>query len=228
VTEGRAETKLPYLTPEAFAAQANVSRETLDRLVAFADLLTKWQRSINLISKTDLPDLWRRHILDSAQLLPLLPSSPKGRERNIVDLGSGAGFPGLILAILGAGQVHLFESDGRKCAFLTEAARITGTPVIVHQVRLGRLPSSEQEIRADVITARGLAPLSKLLEYAAPMLAPGGICLFLKGAGVSEELTQAGKVWNMRVEKLPSRTSGSGVILRLKDIARDRADSARS
>ncbi len=223
----RAKENPPYLTPEAFAAEANVSRETLDRLRAFADLLAKWQKSINLVSKADLPDLWRRHILDSAQLLPLMPPAPTGRDRVIADLGSGGGFPGLVLAIMGAGQVHLFESNSRKCTFLAEAARITGASATIHGMRLEAIGGLGGIIRADVVTARGLAPLPQLLEYAAPMLVPGSVCLFLKGAGVKDELTAAGKVWNMRVETLPSRTSGSGVILRLGEIARDGAKSAR-
>jgi len=208
----------PPLTPEEFAAEVIVSRETLDRLRAYRDLLAKWQRAVNLISKGDLPDIWRRHFLDSAQLMPLLPPAPHS-PRIIADLGSGAGFPGLVLAILGAGEVHLIESDGRKCAFLAEAARITAAAVKIHNVRLGK-NGPESQIQADVVTSRALAPLEMLLDYAAPLLKPGGVCLFLKGAGVAGELTAAGKVWNMRVEKLPSRTSGAGAILRLGDISR--------
>ena len=216
--------KPPPLSPEEFAAEtrawADVSRETMDRLRAYADLLAKWQKAINLVSRSDLPDIWRRHFLDSAQLMPLLPPVPGPDKRVIADMGSGAGFPGLVLAILGAGKVHLIESDGRKCAFLAEATRITGAPAVVHNLRLDPKRPPDVEIRADVVTSRALAPLPKLLEYAALLLKPGGVCLFLKGAGAAEELTAACKVWNMRVEKLPSRTSGSGVILRLGDIFR--------
>ncbi len=216
--------KLPPLAPEEFAAEtsawADVSRETLDRLKAYGDLLAKWQKAINLISRADLPDLWRRHFLDSAQLMPLLPPAPGAGERVIADMGSGAGFPGLVLAILGAGEVHLIESDGRKCAFLAEAARITRARAVVHNVRLDPKRPPALGFRADVVTSRALAPLPKLLEYAFPLLKSGGICLFLKGAGVSEELTAARKVWNMRIEQLPSRSGGAGVILRLGDIAR--------
>ena len=206
------------LTPEDFAAEVIVSRETMERLRAYRDLLVKWQRAVNLISSNDLPDIWRRHFLDSAQLMPLLPPAPHS-PRIIADLGSGAGFPGLVLAILGAGEVHLIESDGRKCAFLAEAARVTGAPVTIHNIRLGK-DAPEPPIQADVVTSRALAPLEKLLDFAAPLLKPGGTCLFLKGAGAAEELTTAGKVWNMRVEKLPSRTSGEGLILRLGDLSR--------
>lgn len=207
----------PPLTPEEFAAEVIVSRETMERLIAYRDLLAKWQRAVNLISKGDLPDIWRRHFLDSAQLMPFLPPLTHS-PRIIADLGSGAGFPGLVLAILGAGEVHLIESDGRKCAFLAEAARITAAPVKVHNIRLGE--KGPPPIKADIVTSRALAPLEKLLEYAAPLLKPGGVCLFLKGAGAADELTAAGKVWNMRVEKLPSRTSGEGLILRLGEISR--------
>lgn len=213
-----------HLTPEEFAAEAgawaDVSRETLNRLQAYAELLAKWQKAVNLVSPADLPNLWRRHFLDSAQLMPLLPPAPGPGERVIADMGSGAGFPGLVLAILGAGKVHLIESDGRKCAFLAEAARITGAPAVVHNLRLDPKRPLGLEIQADVVTSRALAPLPKLLEYAALLLKPGGTCLFLKGAGVAEELTAACKLWNMRIEQLPSRSGGAGVILRLGDIAR--------
>lgn len=215
--------KSPPLTPEDFAAEigawANVSRETLDRLRAYADLLAKWQARINLVSKADLPDIWRRHFLDSAQLLPLLPDDPGPENRVIADLGSGAGFPGLVLAILGAGRVHLIESDGRKCAFLSEAARITAAPAEIHNIRLDPRRPPAPDIRADVVTARAVAPLPDLVELALPLLKPGGVCLFLKGAGAAEELTAARKVWNMRVETWPSRT-GTGTILRLGEITR--------
>jgi len=217
--------KAPF-GPADFAAAANVSRETLARLEAFAALLAKWQKAVNLVSGRDIGDLWKRHILDSAQLLPLLPPPPKGRDRVIADLGSGAGFPGLVLAILGAGEVHLFESDARKCAFLTEAARLTHTPARVHNLRIEDIPKALPGFRADVVTARALAPLPKLIEYAAPLIEKGGVCLFLKGENVASELTAAGKLSNMQVEQLPSRTSRSGVILRIGGLAIERSDKS--
>lgn len=164
-------------------------------------------------------------MLDSAQLVEHMPSPPVGRERVIADLGSGAGFPGMVLAILGAGQVHLIESDQRKCAFLLEAARLTGSRVVIYDCRIEEFPKKNPKFKADVVVARGLAPLLRLLEYAARILAPDGVCLFLKGDNLSKELTQAGKEWNMRADQLPSRTSRSGIILRLGDLARGRAKS---
>ncbi len=190
----------------------------MGRLEVFASLLARWAPVVNLVSPRDLPGLWRRHILDSAQLLPLLPSPPKARKRCVIDLGSGAGFPGLILAILGAGDLHLVESDARKCAFLAEAIRITEATAEVHNMRIESVPRLLPALRANVIIARALAPLAKLIEYSVPLIEKGGVCLFLKGENVASELTVAKKLWHMRVEQLPSRSYRSGVILRIGDI----------
>ncbi len=204
------------LTPEAFAATCDVSRETLQRLRRYAEALGKWQKSINLASPESLKDLWRRHMLDSAQLLTFLPPQIQG----LVDMGSGAGFPGLVLAILGVPNVHLIESDARKCAFLAEAARAAGLEVgrnpTIHRSRL----EDVAELQADVVTARACAPLAQLLAYAEPFLQADSTCLFLKGARVEEELTQAKKTWRMRVERFPSLSDPSGTILRMKQVAR--------
>ncbi len=190
-----------------------VSRETLERFDIYAKSLRRWRRTVNLVGSATLRDVWRRHFLDCAQLWPLLPSPP-GR---VVDLGSGAGFPGLVLAILGAGDVHLIESDGRKVAFLREAARVTRTPVTIHAARSEAVPP----LGADVVTARACAPLNRLLALAARHLGTGGICLFPKGRHVDAELTAANKLWNMRIGRVPSRSDPSGVILKLEDISRE-------
>lgn len=200
------------LGPEGFRAATGVSRETLDRLEGFAALLVKWQKAINLVAADSLADMWRRHFLDSAQLWPLAPPG----ARVWVDLGSGAGFPGLVLAIMGAPEMHLIESDGRKCAFLLEAARATDTKMTVHRCRIEAAPP----LAADVVTARALAPLSRLLELAAPFLRPGTVCLFLKGQDVERELTEAAKCWNMQAERLVSRSNPAGVVLRLRECRR--------
>jgi 16S rRNA (guanine527-N7)-methyltransferase len=204
------------LTPEAFAAVCDVSRETLQRLGRYADTLVKWQKSINLVAPESLKDLWRRHILDSAQLQAFLPP----RVQVLVDMGSGAGFPGLVLAILGVPNVHLIESDARKCVFLAEAARAAGLEVgsnpTIHRSRL----EDVVDLRADVVTARACAPLRQLLTYAEPLLKPDTICLFPKGARVDEELTEAEKTWRMSVERFPSLSDPSGTILRMKQVAR--------
>lgn len=198
------------LTPEGFAGAFSVSRETLDRLVSYVDLLERWQSRINLISPATLPDVWRRHILDSAQLFSHLPRP----DALLYDIGSGAGFPGLVLAILGASRVQLIESDQRKAAFLREAARITSTSVQLHMARAEKLAPHD----ADVVTARACASLPELLDLAAPLLAPTGICLFLKGRAAEAELTAANKTWKMRVTKTASKTDPTGVILRLEDL----------
>lgn len=203
------------LTPEEFLRQTGVSRETLDRLQAYADLLVKWQNSINLVGRSTLGDVWRRHMLDSAQLFPLLP---KG-TRTLVDFGSGAGFPALVLAILGVPEVHLIESDVRKGAFLREVARVTATPVVVHSRRIEAM----EPFAADVITARALAPVAQLLDFATPFLGPTTCCLFLKGQNVEAELTEAHKMWNISVERHPSRTEPAATILRLSEVRREPA-----
>ena len=211
------------LTPEAFRRQTNVSRETLGRLERYAELLRKWQRAINLVGPDTLPDLWRRHMLDSAQLYPLIPPG----ARTLLDLGSGAGFPGLVLAILGVPEVHLVESDSRKCAFLREAGRVTGTipgNVTIHSCRIEDL----RPWPVDVITARACARLDRLLAYAEPFLGERTICLFPKGRTVNEELTEAAKTWSMTVERRPSVTESSGVILQLGHIRRESGSSATS
>lgn len=168
---------------------------------------------MNLVAPATLRDAWRRHFLDCAQLTAYLPKPP-GR---VVDLGSGAGFPGLVLAILGAEDVHLIEADGRKAAFLREAARITGTRVDIHTARV----ETVAPLRADVITARACAPLIRLLALAVPHLSASGICLFLKGRRVDAELTEARKRWKMRIGRYPSRSEPSGVILEVEDISRE-------
>ncbi|MEE9139433.1 MAG: 16S rRNA (guanine(527)-N(7))-methyltransferase RsmG [Alphaproteobacteria bacterium] len=211
------DTQPPPLTPEEFAERTGVSRETLARLAVYGELLRKWRRAVNLVARDSLEDLWRRHMLDSAQLMPLLPPAPVSGPRVVVDLGSGAGFPGMVLAILGAGTVHLIESNGRKCAFLSEVARATGASVTIHAARIEEL----EPWPAHAVTSRAVAPLARLLGYAKPFLGPGGVCLFLKGGRLDEELTAARKDWKMRVERLPSVSDPRGTILRLGNISRE-------
>jgi 16S rRNA (guanine527-N7)-methyltransferase len=203
-----------------FAKLTGVSRETLDRLAKYVELLNSWTRRINLVARDTLGDVWRRHILDSAQLFPLIPRE----ARKLVDLGSGAGLPGLVLAIMGVPEVHLIESDGRKAVFLREALRVTGTLAVVHAQRIDRVPG----FAADVITARALAPVSELLAFSQRFLGSHTVCLFLKGRRVEEELTEAAKTWHTRLDRQPSLTDPSGCILRLEAIVRDpRAGTAR-
>jgi 16S rRNA (guanine527-N7)-methyltransferase len=203
----------PPLGAEGFAALASVSRETLARLEAYAALLAQWNERINLVSRDTLRDVWRRHFLDSAQLFSHVPAG----ARSLVDLGSGAGFPGLMLAILGASGVELIESDARKCAFLREAARIADAPVTVRHARIEAVSPHE----VDVVTARACAPLDRLLVMAQRFVAPHTICLFLKGERAAEELTAARRSWTMRAACHPSRADPRGVVLKLEQIARE-------
>ncbi len=186
----------------------------MDRLSAHLEVLVRWQRRINLVGPRTLDDPWRRHVLDSAQLDALLPAAPGP----VVDIGSGAGFPGLVLAILGRGDVHLVESNARKAAFLREAARASAAAVTVHPRRIEDLTP----FAAAAVTARACAPLVKLLDLAAPFLALGAVGLFLKGAGVDEELTAARDRFNMAVERHPSRSDPAATILIIRDVERHR------
>lgn len=183
-----------------------------DRLGAYVALLGKWNGRINLVGPKTLDDPWTRHILDSAQLRGFLPAAPC----TLVDLGSGAGLPGLILAILGVGEVHLVEADARKCVFLREAARVTETAVTVHNLRIEAAPA----IAADVVTARALAPLDALLPMVARFLKPGGRAVLLKGARWAEELTIAHKSWQMEVGDHPSVTDAAARILLVESLSR--------
>lgn len=198
--------------PDDLSSAVAVSRETLKRLQVYADLLVTWQRALNLVSKTTLSDLWRRHMLDSAQLAPMI-----GSGHAIADLGSGAGFPGMVLALLaqdyGYGPVTLVESDQRKCGFMREVRRATGVEVEIIAARA----EVTGPLRADVVTARALAPVSRLLELAAPHVAEGGRCLFLKGRQAGDELTQGRKYWTMTVTRHPSLSDPLGAILEIGD-----------
>lgn len=190
---------------------ANLSESAIASLETFADLLLRWNRTVNLIARSDEPNLWDRHIADSLQLIPYLTPFPA----RAIDLGSGGGFPGLILAIATGIPFDLIESDQRKCTFLREAARITGASATVHPMRI----DAANIAPASLVTARALAPLPNLLALATPLLAENGVCLFLKGANADAELTAAITGWHMRVERFPSRTAPSAHILRISEIA---------
>jgi len=184
-----------------------------DRLDLLHDLILRWNQRINLVGRADIADLRRRHIEDSAQLLPLLPpgEGPAG------DLGSGAGFPGLVLAILTTRPWHLVESDRRKAAFLATAAAELGLGHLrVHVTRIEDVVLPPLA----VVTARALAPLPQLLVYAQRLLAPEGVAIFPKGRTAQDELTAARADWHMAVDAFPSRTSGTSTILRISGIRR--------
>jgi 16S rRNA (guanine527-N7)-methyltransferase len=197
--------------PEAFAAAFDVSRETLARLETFADLLTRWTRRINLVSPGSLPELWHRHIADSAQLPGLAPPE----AATWLDLGSGGGLPGLVVAALRPGTaVTLVESDRRKAAFLRNAAFEMGVSVTVLARRIEDLPAGTP----DVLSARALAPLPRLLPLAARCAGPETVLLLPKGARAESELTAASADWHTAVEVIPSRTDRDGVILRIRNL----------
>jgi 16S rRNA (guanine527-N7)-methyltransferase len=198
-------------TPEDFAAKANVSRETLARLQAYADILVEWNAIHNLVAKSTLPDLWERHMWDSGQLAPLVPPD----AATLADLGSGAGFPGLVLAAMLPGvAVTLHEATTKKCAFLRAAAERMALRVTIQNARMEDLPHQAY----DVVTARACAPLPRLLEYAHSFVGPNSVCLFLKGQNVGSELTEAHKYWKMKVSQAPSQTDPSGAIVTVREL----------
>jgi 16S rRNA (guanine527-N7)-methyltransferase len=196
--------------PSDFINETLVSRETLDRLTTYVNLLIDWNERLNLVAPSTLADVWRRHILDSAQLVPLIPPETK----TIVDLGSGAGFPGLVLSIMLTDRpglrVHLVESIQKKCRFLEAVIAATGAPAVVHAAR-----AEDMRLKADVVTARAVAPLDRLLPLAHPFFRPGTIALFLKGRSLNDELTLATKSWTLAATPIPSRSDPSGFVLRV-------------
>ena len=204
--------KQPPLSARGFQDQTGVADDTLDKLEVYVDLLGRWGRRVNLVGRASLGDPWRRHVLDSAQLHPLLPDD----RRALVDLGSGAGLPGLILAIMGTTGVHLVESTGRKCAFLARALHETGAEARVHRRCIEELVP----FPAGVVTARACAPLPRLFGLAWPFVEGGGQCLFLKGRKVDEELTESAKEWTMEVTRSTSLSDPSGMILKVENLSR--------
>ncbi len=203
---------LPDWSPSEVAGRFDVSRETLDRLRAYVDLLRRWTRRINLVSPASLNQVWKRHIGDSLQLVAL----GSGRTGVWADLGSGAGLPGLVVAIAGDRPVTLVESDRRKGAFLREAARVTGARIDLVSRRI----EAAAPLSAEVLTARALAPLPRLLELASPHMAESGTGLFLKGLDVDDELTAAAKYWKMHVKLIPSMVDDTGQIVVVSKLER--------
>ena len=197
-----------------FQEVMDVSRETLGKLELYSEQLKTWNSRINLVSRNSLNDLWRRHMLDSLQLTAWdREVTSKGPW---IDLGSGAGFPGMVLAIAGVLDVHLVESNSRKCAFLREVAILTNTNVTIHNARIETL----DPLSGRIVTARALAPLVKLLPLAFKHMAENGQMLFLKGQDIDTELTQATKCWNMTLCRSPSLSDTAGAIVQLTEVSR--------
>ena len=197
------------MTPDQVRELLNVSRETIEKFRSYLTLLEKWQRRINLVSHSTLVDAWQRHILDSGQLAAHYPP----QTSHILDVGSGAGFPGLVLAIMGGVTVDLVESDQRKAVFLSTVIRELGLPAKVHNQRIEIMPN----LNPDVITARALAPVPKLLNLIKTQISPECICLFLKGASVEDELTNLQSYSTMVATTHPSLSGATGVVLELKN-----------
>jgi 16S rRNA (guanine527-N7)-methyltransferase len=194
-----------------------VSRESRARLSAYAELLIQWQQKINLIGPATTSVIWDRHILDSLQLLPLLREAG-----SIADLGSGAGLPGLVLGIATDRQVHLYESNQKKSAFLREASRISQCLSEIHCVRLEHLEQNLPCPLPRYVTARALAPLSQLLDWASPLLLRGATGLFHKGQDLENELTIATKCWKMNIIRHPSAIDSRGAIVEITELAHAR------
>ena len=189
-----------------------VSRETIERLDAFVALLLQWQARTNLVAPSTLPHLWTRHIADSLQLFSIAP-----HLGTWIDLGSGGGFPGIVVACALSsvdGEMHLIERNGKKAAFLREALRVTGAPGVVHPVDIADFVDSFSA-PADYITARAVAPLKVLLDLSAPLIARGATALFLKGQDVEAELTEATKYWKLKHRLHLSLTSPDSFIVEI-------------
>jgi 16S rRNA (guanine527-N7)-methyltransferase len=191
----------------------NVSRESRTRLTAYVQLLLTWQARINLIGPATVAEVWQRHILDSLQLLPLLRD-----PGSVADLGSGAGLPGLIIGIATGRHIDLYESNQKKAAFLREAARVTKCDARVHCIRLEKLADEMPPSMPRYVTARALAPLNLLLQWASPLLVGGATGLFHKGQDLDSELTEATKYWKMKVIRHPSMTDSCGSIIEITDL----------
>lgn len=202
--------------PDEFAAAANVSRETLDRLIAMDRILIEWSAHTNLVARSTLDDRWRRHYLDSAQILPLIPA----QTNHLADLGSGAGFPGLVLAAALAEQqtkVTLIESTGKKAAFLREAAAAMDLDNV--SVIPERIEATNLSPKPEIITARALARLHKLLAYAHGIGGESAKHVFLKGQDVEAEIAEAAISWQMSVKRHKSVTSPEGVLLEIGNLS---------
>ena len=231
--------KLPFLgdlsAPEDLAAALSISRETLDRLKIYAELLEQWQPTINLVAPKSIPDLWLRHIADSAQIEPLAPAGG-----HWVDFGAGAGFPGLVVAILRAGKakagrpepgvagaapdvaVTLVESDARKCAFLAEVARRTGLkaliPVEILNQRIESAATRAKLGQVNILSARAVAALGELLIWSAPLFGPSTVGLFPKGRNAAAEIEAAKAKWTFTAVLHPSRTERDAAVVEIRDL----------
>ena len=204
-------------TYEKFSSHVFVSRETYEKLCVFEKILIKWQHSMNLISRSTIKSIWVRHFLDSAQLYAFV----RNVEGNIIDFGSGAGFPGMVLAIMGKKNIHLVESDHKKCVFLKEIAMLTETDITIHNCRIEDLSF----INVDLITCRALASLTKLIDYVEIFLNKSigekqelPKLLFLKGKYYYSEVIELSKNKKISFKEYPSITDKDGRILYINKV----------
>lgn len=205
------ESKLDF-GPDAFARELNVSRETLERLRLFVALLTEWNLRHNLVSERSLADVWKRHVLDSAQLTRFVPPSAK----TLIDLGSGAGFPAMIVTAMRPDlRVTLVEATAKKCRFLGEAATRMHADVQILNARIEDLSGTP----FDVVSARACAPLPRLASYAQRFVGPNTVCLFLKGQNVGSELTETRNSWRMKLQSHASMSDPAGTVLEIHGLA---------
>lgn len=201
-----------FMTANDFKEICHVPRETMDRFIIYSEMLLKWQRSINLVSNSTLEDMWRRHFYDSAQLINHINFNKK--QPVILDIGSGAGFPGLVLSMFAAGDVHVVESNGKKCAFMKQVIQKTGINAIVHNERIETM----NVFHVDLITSRACAELEKLFDLTKRFISPKTKCLFLKGEKAEEEIKNASKRWNFEVKKTKSMSEETGIIMEISQI----------
>lgn len=203
-------------SPDDFMRDTNVPRETLASLEAYAALLMKWQPSKNLVSNSTLNEMWLRHFYDSAQLLPLIRACHGDKPLKCLDIGSGAGFPGLVLAIMGVGEVTMVESNGKKCSFMRQVVMATGAKATIENERIEKLVAPKM----DILLSRACAPITQLLSWGENFIGENTEFWLLKGANAEQELKAAKADWTMQVDQYKSKSDGSGNILRLKNIHR--------
>ena len=199
-----------------FLRESSVPRETFDNIKSYADLLLKWQPSKNLVSNSTLDDMWLRHFYDSAQLLPLIQSVHGKDPLKCLDIGSGAGFPGLVLSIMGIGEVTMVESNGKKCSFMRQVKLATGSNTEIKNERIENVSSQE----VDIILSRACASVSQLLSWGENFISENTEFWLLKGAKAEDELKEARADWTMGVDQYKSKSDVTGTILRLRNITR--------
>jgi len=204
--------------PEDLRRDFGATRDQIEKLETYAELLRKWQNAINLVARDSLDSIWQRHFADSAQLLRLIPAGSI-----CLDFGSGAGFPGMVIAMLSANdgtRVHLVESNARKCAFLRAVARQTGTAVEIHNARVEEYAVRGTVSNVDVVMARGVAPLARLLELSHPFFRDGMTGLFLKGRRADAEILEARRAWMFDLRAHPSETEKGAKLLEIGGLGR--------